>query len=209
MRWPEIMRGSCRLRFGRCRAFSRCLAQKDEAQRGGLLDCMPMVPRFLVLVCLLAVLPASVAQTRPAQYAVRQEAIRRRGNEALMRERARSKADLCSTARSGGNAAIGACLIAEGKTTEQDYANYVLAMGALLRFGASDHAQPPAGSSPKQIPFDAAEKVWRVYREQSCQSVATQWAGGDQAPVASANCRLTLTWNHMNELADFYSDLWH
>ena len=126
-----------------------------------------------------------------------------------MRERARSKADLCSTTESGGNAAIGACLIAEGKTTEQDYTTYVRAIGALLQLGASNDPKPLAGSSPKQIPFDAAEEVWRVYREQSCRSMATQWEGGDQAPVAYANCRLTLTWNHMNELADFYSDLWH
>ena len=39
--------------------------------------------------------------------------------------------------------------------------------------------------------------------------MATQWEGGDQAPVAYSDCRLKLTWNHMNELADLYSDLWN
>jgi hypothetical protein len=38
--------------------------------------------------------------------------------------------------------------------------------------------------------------------------MATQWQGS-QSAVAYADCRLKLTWNHMDELADLYADLWH
>jgi uncharacterized protein YecT (DUF1311 family) len=59
------------------------------------------------------------------------------------------------------------------------------------------------------LPFDLAEESWQTHRDRSCTSMATQWEGGDQVPVAYSDCRLKLTWNHMNELADLYSDLWH
>ena len=140
-------------------------------------------------------------------FYAKQNAMRQRGTEVLGSERARSKADLCAKSESGGNAAIGDCLVTEGKTTEQDYLAYTRSIGALLRLAAPDASKPKV--SNQRIPFDLAEDAWRHYRDQSCTSMATQWEGGDQAPVAYANCHLTLTWNHMNELADLYSDLWH
>lgn len=187
----------------------------DRAELLRLLHCGAMK----LLFCLFLYTSTAVAQSGTQTKAVgssawdvfraRQSTIRQRGTEALTREQARSKADLCAKAEAGGNAAIGACLLTEGKTTEQEYLAYIRSIGALLRL------QPPSASAPKpsetsqHFPFDAAEDAWRTYREQSCTSTATQWEGGTLAPIAYANCRLTLTWDHMNELAALYSDLWH
>lgn len=125
---------------------------------------------------------------------------RNQGAEALAKEQARSKANLCTEAEKGGNSLIAQCLTDEGKETEQDYLAYIRAIGALLRLPEQ---------SGKRLPFDLAEEAWQTYRDRSCTSMATQWEGGDQAPVAYSDCRLRLTWNHMNELDDLYSDLWH
>lgn len=128
---------------------------------------------------------------------------RKQGTDALAREQSRSKADLCADAEKGGNALLAHCLVDQARETEKDYLAYIRAIGALLRLPSG--AEPPAQN---RIPFDMAEEAWQTYREKSCASMATQWEGGDQGPVAYSDCRLKLTWNHMNELADLYSDLW-
>ena len=131
---------------------------------------------------------------------------RKQRAEALAEEQARSKANLCTEAENGGNARITQCLTDQAKETEQDYRAYIRAIGVLLRLPAgAESAQSPQ----KRPPFDLAEEAWQTYRERSCTSMATQWEGGDQAPVAYNECRLKITWNHMNELGDLYSDLWH
>lgn len=171
--------------------------------------------RFCVLLCISTALAQTASQNSSAGistrevFAAKQATIRERGTEALTREQARSKTDLCVKAEAGGNAAIGACLVAEGKTTEQEYLAYVRSIGALLRLPTSGSSETKPSNTPQHLPFDSAEETWRTYRDQSCTSMATQWEGGDQAPIAYANCRLTLTWNHMNELAALYAELWH
>jgi len=128
----------------------------------------------------------------------------------LRRERARSKTDLCAAAAAkNGNAGLGACLVKEEKTTEENYTAYIRAIGGLLRLSAPDDRGESVQVQPGRLSFDNAEDAWRSYREQSCKSMATQWEGGDQAQVAYPNCILKLTWNHMKELADLYGDLWH
>jgi uncharacterized protein YecT (DUF1311 family) len=97
----------------------------------------------------------------------------------------------------------------EEKTTEENYTAYIRAIGSLLRLSAPDDRGESVRVQSGRLPFDNAEDAWRTYREQSCRSMATQWDGGDQAQVAYPDCILKLTWNHMNELADLYSDLWH
>lgn len=135
-----------------------------------------------------------------------QNKIRQRGTEALERERTRSKTDLCKTKEQEGGAAIASCLEAENRVTEQDYLTYVQAIGALLRLPTPDDADRKQPT--KHLPFDEAEGAWRKYRDESCKSMATQWADV-QSSVAYADCRLKLTWTHMNELDSLYSDLWH
>jgi uncharacterized protein YecT (DUF1311 family) len=159
--------------------------------------------------CVFLSLSSLLAQTSNKRIDEKQATIRQRGAEALTRERARSKIDLCAKAQPGGNAAIGACLAAEGKATEQEYLTYVSSIGALLRLPTLGSSETKPPSTPQNLPFDTAEGTWRRYRDESCTSVASQWDGGDQAPIAYANCRLTLTWNHMNELAALYANLWH
>jgi uncharacterized protein YecT (DUF1311 family) len=130
---------------------------------------------------------------------------RKQGADALAKEQARSKANLCADADTlkGGNARIAQCLADQAKQTDQDYLTYIRAIGGLLRPSSAEK------SAQKRLPFDSAEDAWQTYRDKSCTSVATQWEGGDQAPVAHSDCRLKLTWKHMDELADLYSDLWH
>ena len=135
-----------------------------------------------------------------------QSRFRQQGTDALSKEQARSKSGLCVNSEKGGNAAISQCLDEQAKVTDHNYLLYVRSIRALLRLQALGDLAP---SRPKRLSFDLAEDAWREYRDQSCASMATQWDGGDEAPVAYANCRLTVTWNHMNELADLYSDLWH
>jgi uncharacterized protein YecT (DUF1311 family) len=169
--------------------------------------------KWTLFVALLAsVALAQNGQTKaPTQSAAqddfyaRQSTLRRQGSEALSREQARSKEGLCAEAEKGGNAEIGHCLDEQFKTTEQAYLVYIRAIGALLRL------PPPTESvSPihEKLPFDSAEDAWLKYRDASCASMATQWEGS-QSGVAYADCRLKLTWNHMNELAGLYTDLWH
>jgi uncharacterized protein YecT (DUF1311 family) len=131
---------------------------------------------------------------------------RQQGTNALAKEQARSKANLCTDAEKGGNARIAQCLTDQAKETEKNYIAYIRAVGALLRLTSGPES---AQSSQKRLAFDFAEESWQTYRDRSCTSMATQWEGGDQAPVSYSDCRLKVTWNHMNELADLYSDLWH
>jgi uncharacterized protein YecT (DUF1311 family) len=155
----------------------------------------------------------AVAQEAPSAHRLRsdgsdsvQSRYRQQGTDAIARERARSKANLCNDATNGGNARIAQCLSDEAKETEQNYRAYIRAVGALLRLPSTSES---AQSQQKRLPFDVAEEAWQRYRDRSCTSMATQWEGGDQAPVAYSDCRLKLTRNHLNELADLYSDLWH
>jgi hypothetical protein len=154
-------------------------------------------------VAILLCASAGLAQDQPNAARSR---YRQQGAEALTKERARSKANLCADAEKGGNSIIGQCLVDQGKVTEQDYLIYIRSIGALLRLGSGTASTP---LPPERLPFDLAEEAWQRYRDKSCISMATQWEGGDQAPAAYSDCRLELTWNHMNELADLYADLWH
>lgn len=154
------------------------------------------------VIAILLCASAGLAQERPDAAQAR---YRQQGAEALAKERARSKANLCADAEKGGNSRIAQCLADEGKVTEQDYLIYIRSIGALLRLGSGTASTP---LPPKRLSFDLAEEAWQQYRDKSCSSMATQWEGGDQAPVAYSDCRLKLIWNHMDELADLYSDLW-
>jgi hypothetical protein len=80
----------------------------------------------------------------------------------------------------------------------------VRSIGALLRLRTSGDAP----EEPKRLSFDAAEDSWQKYQDRVCDSMATQWADV-QSSIAYADCRLRVTWNHMNELDSLYSDLWH
>jgi hypothetical protein len=156
---------------------------------------------FWILLAAMAVLSAT-AWSQNADSAIDysgQAKLRAQGTEALEKERARSKIELCEKAFPGGNAAIGECLADEGKTTESNYLAYAQAIRGMLL----DENRPA-----KKLPFDVGEELWQQYRDQSCKSMSTQWEGS-QAAVAFADCRVKLTWNHMNELADLYADLWH
>lgn len=168
--------------------------------------------KFLCCAILLAlVVPEAAPQTKATSKAgwdsfyAEQMKMRQSGTAALERERTRSKASLCEKAGTEGGKAIADCLVAEATTTEQDYLTYVRAIGALLRLRTPDDADQ---KTAKRLPFDAAEEDWQKYRDQSCKSVSTQWIDV-QSSISDADCRLRVTWNHMNELASLYSDLWH
>jgi uncharacterized protein YecT (DUF1311 family) len=120
-------------------------------------------------------------------------AIQRRGTEVLTRERNRGKANLCANA-GPTDLGIGECYLTEGKVTNENYAEYVRVIAALLQLPHKD--------------LDAAEATWLTYREQTCRAMIHQWEGGTMGRIAYPQCLLTVTWNHMNELAGLYSDLW-
>jgi uncharacterized protein YecT (DUF1311 family) len=128
--------------------------------------------------------------------------------EALSRERARSKADLCAHAGDGSDPAVGNCWLREGKTTDADYTAYVRAIGALLRLPPQSNRPTPLPAGPPQhLEFDTAEATWLSYRKQACDAMTAQWEGGTLGRTAYPKCLVTVTWNHMNELEDLYAEL--
>jgi uncharacterized protein YecT (DUF1311 family) len=131
--------------------------------------------------------------------------LQRRGAEVLGRERHRSKANLC--ARAGpSDEGLGQCYLAEGKVTNADYTEYVRVVGALLRLPR--YARTAFPSAPRHLDIDTAETTWLTYREQSCRAMIYQWEGGTLGRINYPKCLLTVTWDHMDELADLYSGLW-
>jgi uncharacterized protein YecT (DUF1311 family) len=132
-------------------------------------------------------------------------ALRRRGAEVLGRERDRSKANLCAEA-GPSDLSVGECYLAEGKVTNANYTEYVRVVGALLRLPR--YAKSAFPGAPRRLDIDIAETTWLTYREQSCRAMIYQWEGGTLGRVNYPKCLFTVTWDHMNELADLYSGLW-
>lgn len=173
------------------------------------------------IACLLACLSLSLlaqAPAKPADVPVKImadkitadkiTALRKQAAEALTRERARSKANLCAHALDGSDPAVGNCWLREGRTTDADYTAYVRSIGALLRLSLQVNQQtPPRAGSPQHLEFDTAEATWLSYRKQSCDAMTAQWEGGTLGRTVYPRCLVTVTWNHMNELDDLYSDL--
>jgi uncharacterized protein YecT (DUF1311 family) len=159
--------------------------------------------------CLLACLCLSVpSQAAPLDNPVEQKrtSLQQRGAEALSRERARSKAHLCED---GPDPVVANCWVREGKTTDADYTAYVRAIGALLRLPAASVRSPPLPDGPpRPLKLDAAEATWLTYRQQACDATTIQWDGGTLYRVVYPKCLVTVTWDHMNELADLYAGLW-
>jgi uncharacterized protein YecT (DUF1311 family) len=135
----------------------------------------------------------------------RRASLQQRGAEALDRERTRSKAHLCEA---GPDPIVADCWVREGKATDADYTAYVRAIGALLRLPAPGVGSLPDDGPPKPLKFDAAEAAWLTYRQQTCDAMTIQWEGGTLYRVAYPKCLVTVTWDHMNELADLYAGLW-
>lgn len=163
------------------------------------------------LACLLACFALPVLAQTPAaptqgDLDAKRAALQRHGTEVLNRERVRSKANLCAKA-GPSDLSYSNCYSAEGKVTDADYAEFVRVIGALLRLPSVHTAVPPV--APKQLDFDSAEASWLIYRKQSCMAMTYQWEGGTLGRVNYPKCLLTVTWDHMNELADLYSGLWN
>ncbi len=159
-----------------------------------------------LLCCLsLPVFAQAPGTPTPKDLDAERTVLKKRGVELLSRERDRSNANLCATA-GPSDLAVGQCYLAEGKVTDADYTEYLRVVGALLRLPAYPGAALPA--APRRLDIDTAETTWRTYREQSCRAMIYQWEGGTLGRVAYPKCLLTVTWHHMNELADLYSGLW-
>jgi uncharacterized protein YecT (DUF1311 family) len=160
---------------------------------------------LLACFCLAASAPAQ-ATSLDSAVGQRRASLQQRGAEALKRERARSRANLCET---GPDPIIANCWVREGRTTDADYTAYVRAIGALLRLPPADVGPAPRPDGPPSpLGFDAAEATWRAYRQQACDAMTTQWDGGTLYRIAYPRCVVTVTWGHMNELADLYAGLW-
>lgn len=164
--------------------------------------------RLLACYCLSALYLSGPAQAASAIDPVEQRrtSLQQRGAEALSRERARAKAALCET---GPDPVVADCWVREGRTTEADYTAYVRAVGALLRLpAASAKPLPLPKGAPRPLAFDTAEATWRAYRQQTCDAMTIQWEGGTLYRIAYPRCLVTVTWDHMNELASLYAGLW-
>ena len=163
-----------------------------------------------LLACLLGCVSLPVFGQTPATPTQRDldsklTALQRRGAEVLSRERDRSKANLCAKA-GPSDLSVGERYLAEGKVTNADYTEYVRVVGALLRLPR--YATCGVPGRPTHLEIDTAEATWLTYREQSCRAMIYQWEGGTLGRVNYPKCLLTVTWDHINELADLYSGLW-
>lgn len=163
-----------------------------------------------LVACLLGCISLPVFGQTPAAPTQRdldakRTVLQRRGAEVLSRERVRSKANLCAKA-GPSDLGVGECYLAEGKVTNADYTKYVRVIGALLRLPLYSKAAFPG--APRRLDIDTAETTWLTYREQSCRAMIYQWEGGTLGRVNYPKCLLTVTCDHMNELADLYSGLW-
>jgi hypothetical protein len=144
-----------------------------EADHPGTTDCYTaQIMKRTLFVLLLAT--GALAQNH-------ESTLRQEGSDALSREQARSKQELCAEAEKDGNPEIGRCLDEQFKTTEQNYLAYVRSIGALLRLSLPDdsalqlgrgfHLTPPkmrgsgiamqaANRCPRNGP--EANPVWRM-----------------------------------------------
>jgi len=152
---------------------------------------------------------ASRPEQRPewkAFYAS-QETYRSRGTEALNAENALEKKDECKHAVS--TLQIGQCGSRLLDSTQQNYINYVRAIGALLRLDPPGAKTPDEASMPDAgRAFDAAEALWIKYRDAQCESGGNLYWGGTMRPGAILGCRIKLTQRHIQDLAEIYADLW-
>lgn len=169
---------------------------------------MQHLTSITAVACVLAGFAIVPARAAPPDNPVEQRraSLQLRGADALNRERARAKAHLCEA---GPDPVVADCWVREGKTTDADYTAYVRAIGALLRLPppSSNPAPLPSGP-PRTLTFDTAEATWRAYRQQACDAMTIQWEGGTLYRVAYPKCLVTVTWDHLNELADLYAGLW-
>jgi uncharacterized protein YecT (DUF1311 family) len=176
-----------------------------------MINCLLLRWRLMKLVaCLLGCISLAVFGQTPAAPTQRDldaklTVLQRRGAEVLSREHGRSKANLCAKA-GPSDLSVGECYLAEGKVTNADYTEYVRVVGALLRLPRYTKAAFPG--APRRLDIDTAETTWLTYREQSCRAMIYQWEGGTLGRVNYPKCLLTVTWDHMNELAELYSGLW-
>lgn len=121
----------------------------------------------------------------------------------------RTRAQQSPLVRGWAGSRRGQLLGAGGKTTDADYTAYVRAIGALLCLPAASVRSPPLPDGPpRPLKLDAAVATWLTYRQQTCDAMTFQWDGGTLYRVAYPKCLVTVTWDHMNELADLYAGLW-
>ncbi len=171
-----------------------------------LLPWRRMKPVACLLICIF--LPVSGQTPNPPTQRdldAKLTALQQRGAELLSRERDRSKANLCAKA-GPSDLSVGECYLAEGKVTNADYTEYLGVVGELLRLPR--YAGAARTNAPSRLGIDTAETTWLTYREQSCRAMIDQWEGGTLGRVNYPKCLLTVTWRHMDELADLYSGLW-
>ncbi len=167
---------------------------------------------MLALLCGAIPMPAQSpdhAETRPAWKAFysQHDAFRKQGAETFRAEMAREATGDCGNA--SNMADINMCLSREVAATQQNYRDYVAAIGGLLRLHApgvnivSTREKPGAGAE-----LDAAESTWLIYRQAECKAAQDQYARGTVMPSAFMTCQLQLTRRHMRELQSVYSNLW-
>jgi len=124
------------------------------------------------------------------------------GLAAYKREMARQKNGFCHTAET--TAAMNDCYSKELSVTEQNYSEYIHSIGELLRINPVWRLSGSHGYRE----FELAEAAWKTYKEQTCAAIEQQDDGASGAPTDRLTCDLTLTDNHMQELAKTYFLLW-
>jgi uncharacterized protein YecT (DUF1311 family) len=128
-----------------------------------------------------------------------EDAYRADAKAILADEQARNKKTACNDPHST-QLDLNVCFAQEAQRIDARYTKFVRALGAVLR---SD-IDPPARPGP--LPFDIAEDAWHDYRRKFCDAIGHQYEGGSMQPMQISGCIAALTFNHMKELGDLYSE---
>lgn len=161
---------------------------------------------LLLLATLGATLPCAFAQQPSAILATEQakqlQELHDHAAAIVRDEDARAGHPLCATA--ANNYTQGVCESKETAVTDANETKLVRTLGAFYRLHLRYAGTPPP-SGP--LSFDQAEASWHLFRDQVCQSVADQYAGGTAQSNIQAACEINITRHHIDELWAVYKDI--
>jgi len=165
--------------------------------------------RGLMLACVVPLVLQSAAQTsqkakrqKETTYSAKRKALLKHGAEALAKEKALEHGEQCDVPE-----AFRVCLMNRLELVNQNYAAYIAAIEGLLE-GAEYGRDALKGTPEAGQELKAAEALWASSVARQCNAAGDRYWGGTLRPVVILDCRVKLTQQHLQYLADFYGDLW-
>ena len=161
---------------------------------------------LLLLATLGTTLPCAAPAQQPSAVIATEQAkqlgeLHDRAAAIVRDEDARAAHPLCDMAN---NYTQSVCESKETALTDANETKLVRTLGAFYRLHLRYAGTPP---KPGPLSFDQAEASWHLFRDQVCQSVADQYAGGTAQSNIQAACEIGITRHHIDELWAVYKDI--